>query len=293
MKTQHRTHLKQLALAAAAFACLHCGANPNSLAGTDGKDLDKVIQEGNGVVTTSVLLGKVGALRKEANIGLRKLYLTAVSSATPPDTVLDSATVAGSDAVTVLRTLSLKPLRNWVVSAKTVDQRDSVIHSGNTSPFYVKPADTAEVSLNLTSRFSMYQANFSSLPDSVFSVLPGTGKDKLNLNRLVLKIDGVAKSDSTLAAGAFFTGGQNVNIYFDYVAPGNHTVTLEAFGVLHGYNGILYSGSVTFSVAAGVDDTKAVSLNWVGPNTGSGKLNVNVGKVGKVLVTGGLSGAIL
>jgi hypothetical protein len=42
-----------------------------------------------------------------------------------------------------------------------------------------------------------------------------------------------------------------------------------------------------------VDDARAVTLNWVGPTTGTGKLTVNLGKVGKVIVNGGISGAIL
>ncbi len=294
MKTQLRNSIKNLTLAAAAFACLHCGANPASVAGAipDDKKIGEIAADGNGVVKSTLVLGKVGALRKGSSISLKKLYLMAVSSATPADTVMDSAVVTGNDAVTVTRSLSLKPLRNWVVSAKTVDQKDSVIHSGSSASFFVKPADTAEVSLNLSSRFAMYQANFSSLPDSIFANQPGTGKDKLNLNRMVLKIDGVVKSDS-LIVGGYFTAGQNVNLYFDYITPGSHTVTLEAHGALHTYSGIMFSGSATFSVASGVDENKAVTLNWVGPGTGTGKLTVNVGKVGKVIVSGGITGAIL
>jgi hypothetical protein len=291
METQLRNRLKKLALAAAALACMHCGANPN-VAAPDDKAIDKGLEQGNGVVKSTILLGKVGALRKEATISLKKLYVMAVSSATPADTVLDSAMVSGYEATTVTRTLSLKPLRNWTVSAFSVDQKDSVIHSGASSPFFVKPADTAAVSLNLTSRFAMYQANFNTLPDSVFSTQAGTGKDKLNLNRLVLKIDGQVRADSVLAGG-YFGGGQNVNLYFDYITPGQHTVTLEAYGTMHTYAGVLYSGSSAFTVAAGVDETKAVALNWVGPTSGTGKLTVILGKVGRVIVNGGISGAIL
>ena len=292
MKMQARISLKKLALALSAFAFLNCGAAPNVAGLPDDTDPDKLLAQGNGAVKSTIILGKVGALRKGATINLKKLYVMAVSSASPADTVIDSATVSGNDAATVTRTLTLKPLRNWVVSAKTVDQKDSVIHSGVSPSFYVKPADTAAVSLNLASRFAMYQANFNTLPDSIHSTQPGTGKDKLNLNRMVLKIDGQVRSDSVLVAG-YFAGGQNVGIYFDYITPGAHTVTLEAYGVLHGYSGILYTGSTTFTVAPGVDDTRAVTLNWVGPTTGTGKLTVNLGKVGKVIVNGGISGAIL
>jgi hypothetical protein len=276
-----------IALVAPAFL-LACGANPNIAS----VDKDPVVDEANGAVKSTIILGKVGALSKSSAINLSKLVLEAVSSATPADTVRDTASVSGNDAVTVLRTLTLKPLRNWVVSAKSLDAKDSIIHQGSSASFFVKPADTSAVSINLTSRFAMYQANFNTLPDSISSATSGTGKDKLNLNRLVLMVEGVIKSDSVLAS-TFFAGGANVSLYFDYITPGSHTVTLEAYGALHTYSGILYSGSSTFSVAAGNDDTRAVTLNWVGPTTGTGKLTVTLGKVGKVIVNGALPGGVI
>jgi hypothetical protein len=291
MKTQHRLNLKNLFLAAASLAFVHCGVNPASVADSL-PDPDKTVEQGNGTVKSTVLLGRVGALHKEANINLKKLYLVAVSSATPADTVLDSANVSGSDALTVIRALSLKPLRNWTLTATTLDAKDSIIHMGTSASFFVKPADTVAVSLNLTSRYSMYQANFNSLPDSVFSNQAGTGKDKLNLNRVVLKVDGRIQSDSALATG-YFTSGQSVNLYFDYVTAGTHTVTLEAYGVMHTYSGILFTGSTSFNVAAGADDAKAVALNWVGPTTGTGKITVVLGRVGKVIINSSVTAAIL
>ena len=274
-----------LALAVPVFL-IHCGQSPSGTTLDDGAGL-----QSPGTVNSTILLGKVGVLSKSATINLSKLILLAVSSASPPDSVRDTASVSGSDAVTVLRTLTLKPLRNWIINAKTLDTKDSVIHSGSTASFFVKPSDTTAVSLNLTSRFAMYQANFNTLPDSI-AAATGAGKDKLNLNRVLLKVDGVTKSDSVLASG-FFSGGQNISVYFDYITPGSHTVTLEAYGTLHTYSGILYSGASTFAVSAGNDATEAVTLNWVGPTTGTGKLTVVIGKVGKIIVNGGVSGVVL
>jgi hypothetical protein len=283
----HGTHILKAVSALALAACISaCGTNPATAAnGNPGKEI-------NAAVKSTVVLGKVGVLNKSGTIDLRKLILTAVSSATPPDTVRDTSTVSGNAQVIVLRVLTLAPLRNWTVSAKSLDARDSVIHQGASSSFFVKPADTANVSLNLTSRFSMYEARFNTLPDSISSSVSGTGKDKLNLNRVTLLVDGVIKSDSLLASG-FFSGSQNVTIYWDYIAPGSHTVTLEAYGVLHTFTGKLYSGSSTFTSTAGTDDTRSVTLNWVGPTTGTGKLTVTLGKVGKVVINGGLPGTVL
>lgn len=264
---------------------VNCGKNPTSVA-------DKRGEEKNAAVQSTIVLGKVGALSKGSAISLSRLVLTAVSTSTPPDTVRDTVAVSGNAQVTVLRTLTLAPLRTWVVNAKSLDAKDSVVHSGSSASFFVKPADTAEVSLNLASRFAMYEARFNSLPDSISSSASGTGKDKLNINRVVLLVDGVIKADSALASG-FFSAGQNVNVFWDYITPGNHTVTLEAYGTLHTFTGMLYSGASTFTVTAGNDDTRNVSLGWVGPTTGTGKLSVTLGKVGKVIVNGALPGTVI
>jgi hypothetical protein len=243
-----------------------------------------------GFVRSSVLLGKVGVLSKAAAISMKKVLFTAISSAN--DTLRDSSTsLSGSEQITLQKLFSLKALRTWVVSAKSYDQKDSVIHSGSSNAFTVKPGDTADVSLNLTSRFTMYQASFTALPDSISATGTGTSKDKLNLNRLVLKVDGTIKYDSTLASG-YFSANQVVNLYFDYVTPGSHTVTLEAYGVLHSFTGMLYTGNSTVNVAAGIDATQSVTLGWVGPSTGTGRLTVVLGRVGKVIVNGTLPGTV-
>jgi hypothetical protein len=291
MKVSKTRPIKLMIALTAPFFFAACGDDPVSSNSSNGSaSISQPSAPGN--VNASVILGKVGVLHKTSVISLTKLVLSAVSSATPQDTVTDTVSVTGNDAVTVTRSLTLKPLRNWVISAKTLDLKDSVIHSGSTVSFYVRPADTTAVSLNLSSRFAMYQANFNALPDSISSSTPGTGKDKLNLNRVVLRIDGVIKADSLLASG-YFTAGQNVNVYFDYITPGSHTVSLEAYGDLHTYSGLLYSGSSTFTVAAGNDDTRSLSLGWVGPTTGTGALTVTLGKVGTVIVNGVVSGDIL
>lgn len=280
--------IKLATAAAAAISLAACGTSPQSVAAEN----PPAGSEQNATVKSTIVLGKVGVLSKSSSISLQKLILTAVSSATPADTVRDTATVSGNAQVTVLRVLTLAPLRNWTVSAKSLDAKDSVIHQGATASFFVKPADTAEVTLNLASRFSMYEARFNSLPDSISSSVSGTGKDKLNLNRVTLLVDGVVKADSVLAS-TFFSGNQNVTVFWDYITPGSHTVTLEAYGVLHNYTGKLYSGSSTFTSTAGTDDTRSVTLNWVGPTTGTGKLTVTIGKVGKVTINGGLPGTVI
>jgi hypothetical protein len=275
-------------------ACAICAALMGALGGCGSAPAEPVPDAGKAAqaqCSTTVVLGKVGALAKSSSIALSKLIILGVSAAAPPDTIRDTSSVSGNSQVTVTRVFTLKPLRNWTLAAKTLDSRDSVVHQGSTASFYVKPADTAVVSLNLASRFAMYQANFNSLPDSIASSASGTGKDVLKIKRVVMKLDGAIKADSS--APTQFSGGQSVSLFFDYVAISTHAVALEAYGDLNSYSGLLYSGTTTFSVSAGTDDTKTVTLAWVGPTTGSGRISVTLGKIGKVTVNGTLPGTLL
>lgn len=262
------------------------GCSKSNPSGPSGED------KRMGYVNTQVDLQRVGVLSKTSSINLSKLILTAVSTSSPSDTVRDTTTVSGNAQLTVNRVLTLKPLRNWSISAKTLDLRDSVIHQGTTSSFFVKPADTAFVNLTLNSRFTMYEANFLTLPDSISSSVSGTGKDILKVNHVLVKVDGTNRADSTVSP-SFFSAGQSVKVTYDYVTVGSHTLLLEVYGVMNNYTGILYSGTVVVNVAAGIDDTQAFNLTWVGPTTGNGKLTVVIGKVGKAVLNGSLPGSVI
>lgn len=278
-----------------------CGGNP---AGSDPGDGGGPGGGGSGTFTApvkaTVALGKVGVLSKTSAITpitpitLRRLILTAVSSATPADTVRDTSTVAGSGALTVQRVLKVKPRLAWTLRASTFDQRDSIIHRGESRPFAVEPADTAEVSLDLASRFATYQARFADLPDSVGAEGDG-GRIGIGCDRLVLRIDGAVMADTALAPGNFFRGGQSVHLDYDYVTPGAHSVTLEAYGRIgqsglsDAYRGLLFSGSADFNSAAGEDGSRPVILKWAGPDTGGSETTLILGRIGKVVLVGGFN----
>lgn len=261
-----------------------CGPNPNGDGG------DGTGSQAPGVLTADVALGKVGALAKSSGINLSKLIITLVSGTTPADTVRDTTSISGNGQLTVSKRFDLKPLRSWTLSARTLDSKDSVVHLGSTAPFFAKPGDTVTVSLNLTARFAMYEARFKDLPDSIASTAAGTGKEGIRFKRVVMKVDGVVRADSVSAT--YFNRAQVVKLFFDYVTPGTHAVILEAHGEINKYSGILYSGNASFDVVAGADDSRSVNLSWVGPTTGTGRLTVIIGKVGKIVINGTLPGTV-
>lgn len=248
-----------------------------------------------GSVAMNIVLGKVTkikALQKRAAINVDQLILQLTNNATPPDTINDTTAISipQGSADTISKIFDdIAALRTWKVVAKTNDALDSVIHWDSTT-FVVYPADTTEITLDLLPLFSVYEANFLSIPDTVQS---GTGeKSPVGLDSLVIYMDGNAVADSSVKP-LFFVDGSNVKLSFDYVSIGTHSVKLEAYGTINDFTGLLYQGTTSLTFSAGVDDVQSVTMNWVGPTTGTGTIEVTIGRIGKVTANGTLPGTII
>jgi photosystem II stability/assembly factor-like uncharacterized protein len=244
-------------------------------------------------VNVSLRVDGVNSLTKTSTISLSKLIVAFTSSVN--DTIRDTITSSTSPALsatststqTIAKNYTLKALRTWKLVATVKDSRDSVIHRDSSTTSVLMEADTAHISLNLSSRFAMYQANFI-IPDSIASATGGSAKDALHINRLVLKIDGVTRKDSSKT---YFTGTSS--LAYDYVTNGSHIIQMLAYGHLHYWDTTqaLYSGSDTLNVGAGHDSTTSFNMTWVGPTTGTGAITVTLGRAGKLNITGALPGA--
>ncbi len=259
------------------------------------------------IVNLRVGLGKVGtfakaeAFRKTSAITLDKLILELTSNTgdTLRDTITTSSSPVSISAVstspqTITKDyIALKPLRAWKVVAITLDVLDSVIQKDSAVSPVLYADDTADVVLNLDSRFSMYNARFLGIPDSISSTVPGTFKQMLILNRLVLKVDGSILVDSTEPGG--FTPLDTAVLSYDYVPVGSHSITLEAWGRIKVStpDAMLFTGTKTINVGAGSDSATALTLSWVGPTTGTGQISATLNRVGKVTVNGALPGTVI
>jgi hypothetical protein len=73
---------------------------------------------------------------------------------------------------------------------------------------------------------------------------------------------------------------------------GPRLVEMLAYGPLGQWNVAdpLFSGSKYVNVAAGLDATVPLILNWTGPTSGTGTINATLGRVGKVTINGTLPG---
>ncbi len=137
----------------------------------------------------------------------------------------------------------------------------------------------------------MYQANFLNIPDSISSNTAGTVKQVINVNRLVLKVDGIIQADSSKT---YFTPNTTSVLTFDYVTAGSHSIQLLVYGQLVGNtNWLLYSGTTTINVSGGNDSTVTFPLTWIGPITGVDSTSIIIGKVGKVTLNGTLPSNVI
>jgi hypothetical protein len=226
-------------------------------------------------------------LSKSSVISLDRLIIVFTSSAgdTIRDTITSSTTPSLNTVSTAQQTVAkfynLATVRTWKAVVTVVDSRDSITHRDSSVSNVVLVSDTTVISVNLSSRYVMYQAKFLTIPDSIGSPSSGTVKQKLYLDRFVFRIDGITVQDSTVAP-SYFTPGNTYTLYYDYVTPGSHTVELRAYGKLNlaDTSSLLYSGSLGVNLAPGADSTIAFPLNWVGPTSGGGSLSVTIGKIG-------------
>jgi hypothetical protein len=251
------------------------------------------------VMSVRVGLDPVNALAKSATISLKKLILVlSTNDTTIRDTITTSTTPALSATSTLAQIISkgytLKPLRVWKLVATTKDNLDSVIHMDSVTTGELFDGDTAKINLTLSSHFSMYQAQFL-IPDSISSTLTGL-KQIVNINRIVLKVDGNTVRDSTVVGSTYFTPKVNALLNYDYITVGSHNVILLAYGPMitwNAANALYTSASTPINVAAGVDSTIAITLNWTGPTTNSGTVTATIGKVGTVIINGTLPGSVI
>lgn len=247
-------------------------------------------------------VGAVNALSKGQTISLSKMIVMITSvGATPADTIRDTITPgkqgftsSSTSGQTIDSIYSLKGLRAWKVVVTVRDTKDSVVHKDSASTPVLRIGDAATVTLGLSSRYAMYDAKFVTIPDSISSVT-GNLKQVLRINRLVLKVDGVIVKDSTSSPKPWFDSLTTHTLSYDYVNTlSGHTVEMSAYGPMGSWNvaNPLFTGSRSVTPTAGLNDTVAVTLNWVGPTTGGGSITATLGRVGKVTITGKLPGTL-
>lgn len=237
-----------LVLGFAAFFPVACGTL------TGSEDASSRIESNgqDGAVGSAVIrisLGSVAALAKKADttVTLDTLHITLSSpgcSTRAIDLPVAGNIQSGSLEFTA-RFDGLEPLRNWMLKAHSRDLSDSVVHIDSTT-FFVKPADTADVSLLLAPKYSILVARFVS-----------NSEDVDRIEKLVLKVNGVVVDDTVFSSKRKTF---DVKLSHKYVKTGSSTTLLLQAMDKASNNHVKYSKSVTFTPRASGDSTITVQL---------------------------------
>ncbi len=216
-------------------------------------------------------LGKARALGKTSAISLSKGYL--LISADGENDLLDSMDLSGSSQQNMNKIFSDIKVKLWKAVAWTVDQNDSIIHKDSTT-FTIVENDTVDVNLNLSAKYSMFEARIFPISDSA-------------KNAEVL-VNGELVVDSTFGKSSSL---DTVKMFFDYLpaspSPGTSvTIKMNIRGDWIDADTLLWTGEKTFDVISGSDLNETIVLNWVGPEVGGADISVVIGKVGTVVVDG-------
>ncbi|MFC1584748.1 hypothetical protein ACFL5V_04300 [Fibrobacterota bacterium] len=229
------------------------------------------VEDIKGSAEININVGPVGALAKATEISMETLYLTL--TANEEETITRTYSLSGNDGNVISELFGdLASFKNWTLSAASEDVNGVIIHEGTTS-FYVYPEITAEVLLNLDSKYAMLIAGFTEVADSV--------------TVLDMVIDGVEKDDCEVTEQG---NKKTAELSYDYLETGlDHVIAFNGYGTMWGKDYLLYTGSVEVNLAPGEDKSYAVTLEWVGPDAppaGQATMEVNLGAVGTARVNG-------
>ncbi|MGL1888658.1 MAG: hypothetical protein OCD76_19250 [Reichenbachiella sp.] len=229
--------------------------------------------EENGSATVTITVGKVGLLAKVgevSEINLQSLFITL--SAPGVDSIKDTVAISGKGQVVIDRVYGdLIPLKTWTITARTIDAENATIHF-DSSVTYVDVGESVDVSLQLEPLFSMVNALFSLIQDSV--------------TRVELIVDDTIIVQKSFAKQSNINGTESLS--FDYLSTsgtGTHAIQLNVYGDMWGFDTILYTADTTIVVEPGVDTTYDITLNWVGPTDpypGQVNMRVTLGAIGTV-----------
>lgn len=307
-----RKSIKTLGLslaAVAAFALVGCFGDNNPTAS------DKNAPAGTLVVSMGVKdvdnLTKRG-LAKGQTITLKKLIIKLESSVgSDPvinDTIIAKDTVGSifkTDSRTaqqILKTYSIRPLRNWTITVETRDSKDSTIHKATATANSIAIGEVRPVTLNLSSKYVMYAAKFT-LPDSIASTASGF-KQKLYVKRFRMTVDGITVRDTTLS---YFIPDSTHLVQYDYVRSDTaHTIGLYVYAdSLGSWNSAYPVYGDTIHITS-TDTTYSPVLPWTGPgspnpsdptvapgNGAQAALTIEIGAVGLVTLNTGVDGTPL
>lgn len=228
-----------------------------------------------GGVEVSIELGRPGILARAAGMIPQTVVLGLSAPGEP--TRSDTLFIVGGLLV-LNKAYTLVSGKEWTLSAKGFDQRDSMLYQGS-AKFRVVPGGTVSLNLSLDPRHSTLRLRVP--------LRSGT-------RRIQLSVDGASWKDTTLSQAV---DGDTVQLESDYLTASAqgipHRIGLRFLGSLRGAETLLYEGDTNIVAISGRDLSAAFSVWWVAPLApvdGRLYLVVGLGSVGSLQVLAGYAG---
>lgn len=231
-------------------------------------------------VAVEILPGRVSPTR---DLRLKEMTVTLASSAgdTLRDTITDAGSILsrfpvrlnspdGSRSITPV--YALDPAQEWTLSVKTLDARDSVVHSGTMRAGALVAGALRNVRMPLAARFAAYEAMFSLPPELV--------AQGARLHRVEVSVDGAT------ACAVEANGSDSVKLACDDLPVGVRALTLSVYGQAAGSAAtrLLFKGAADVDISADDVPTASMELNPVDESLGRVGMSVHLGRVGRVTV---------
>lgn len=233
-----------------------------------------------GTLDLKINLDKAGALKKTTVIDFSKL----VMSLSAPDLAIiyDTITLAGGyyqREINKIYPQIASRIKDqvvvWHLAVESRDRNNRIIHSADTS-FSIQPLDTLELSMLLAAQYSMLNANFFPIRDSITEC------------RVFVDNEIVGSSSFTKQSRI----GDTIVITYDYLKASptgiSHTIRFDVLGDLWGIDTLLYTGDTMMTIRSGENSTTPIRLKYVGPDTlhGAASMTVTLGTPGIVTING-------
>jgi hypothetical protein len=233
-----------------------------------------------GALNLSVSLDRAGALKKTSALDLSELLITL--SSPELETIRDTVALSGgyhrreiTRAYSQIAARIKDQVVVWHLAVESRDRNNRTIHSADTS-FSIQPLDTFELSMQLAAQYSMLNANFFPIRDSVTEC-------RVYVDNEIIGRSSFAKQTRI---------GDTAVITYDYLTASpsgiSHSIRLDVMGNLWGIDTLLYTGDTAITIRSGENSTTPIRLKYVGPDTlhGAASMTVTLGTPGIVTING-------
>lgn len=212
---------------------------------------------GNVPVKISIKIDRIKGIFGSDSQAVRLKTLLIKIYVVDADTIYDMFPI-NDEHFSILQGYYLKPLRNYTLEAFTVDNNDSITHTGSRI-IPVRNEYEEMWGLDLLPRYCMLQAKI--FPLSKYPKAYG------ELTECEMKVDNISVAE---VYDLHQSMDDTVHLYYNYATLNKeHEITLNVYGSYFNDGYLLYSGSIKKTLSYSYEELEpfSIPLKWVGPET--------------------------